>query len=387
MEEYCDVLIIGGGPAGLSAANKSAEIGQKTICIERKKSIGDSIKCAEGIGTYCLTKSNLKIPKKILSWKIDGIDFWLDGKKIERRGEIWEGYTINRSEFEKWLARSAEKKDAKIITNSRLLNFSKENKSIVANILKDNQKMKIIAKTMIAADGCESIVLNQLGKLQKAQEIATVKSYEMSNVSLNNPKVEQVFIGNFAPAGYGYVFPKNNNTANIGVGSALEKNLNEKIKEFFLVPEIAQQIKGSKKVVEKSKRAVWGEISKDWILNKNIFLAGDAANQTIPPFIEGIIPATIGGDIAAELAMEYNDKKEPDNEKYKAEYQKRLGDIYEYAQVILPAIREIFSMKPTKRNLLFFGLSAQIFEEGDYPQLFDKSEKELEKMIATQLKT
>ena len=48
----CDVLVVGAGPAGSSAARAAAEAGASTICIDKKEEIGHPVQCAEGIGTY-----------------------------------------------------------------------------------------------------------------------------------------------------------------------------------------------------------------------------------------------------------------------------------------------------------------------------------------------
>ena len=48
----CDVLVVGGGPAGCSAARAAAMKGLKTILIEEHEEIGSPVQCAEGIGKY-----------------------------------------------------------------------------------------------------------------------------------------------------------------------------------------------------------------------------------------------------------------------------------------------------------------------------------------------
>jgi len=50
MSIECDVLVVGAGPAGSSAARAAAMNGAKTIFIDKKEEIGKPVQCAEGIG-------------------------------------------------------------------------------------------------------------------------------------------------------------------------------------------------------------------------------------------------------------------------------------------------------------------------------------------------
>lgn len=74
----CDVLVVGAGPAGSSAARAAAEAGAHTILIDKKKEIGVPVQCGEGIGTYLFPFLPFKIPAEQVVWKLTGISFWAD---------------------------------------------------------------------------------------------------------------------------------------------------------------------------------------------------------------------------------------------------------------------------------------------------------------------
>ena len=121
MSLECDVLVVGGGPAGSSAARAAAKKGAKTILIEEDPEIGKPVQCAEGIGKYLIPFLPFKIPKHLLKWDIKGMTFWADDILIERNGGIWAGYTIDRSEWDKWLAELAVNEGAQVKCNSKLV--------------------------------------------------------------------------------------------------------------------------------------------------------------------------------------------------------------------------------------------------------------------------
>ena len=80
----CDVLVVGAGPGGSSAARASVKKGLKTIIIEEDEEVGIPVQCAEGIGSYLFHYLPFEIPKNQLIWKIDGIFFRTDNILIKK---------------------------------------------------------------------------------------------------------------------------------------------------------------------------------------------------------------------------------------------------------------------------------------------------------------
>ena len=119
----CDVLVIGAGPAGCSAARSAAKRGLKTIIIEEDNEIGSPVQCAEGIGSYLVQYMPFEIPKNQLIWEIKGMYLWADNIAIKKEGDIWSGYSINRKDWDKWLASLALREGVKIFTNTKFLFF------------------------------------------------------------------------------------------------------------------------------------------------------------------------------------------------------------------------------------------------------------------------
>ena len=52
-EERCDVLVVGGGPAGLVAAREAcaADSGLAVLVLERDRAVGAPVRCGEGVGS------------------------------------------------------------------------------------------------------------------------------------------------------------------------------------------------------------------------------------------------------------------------------------------------------------------------------------------------
>ncbi len=293
----CDVLVIGGGPAGVSVSDAAADKGLDVICVEKKQKIGIPVHCAEGVGEYLLEKLPFRFPKKLLDWKIEGLSFTVDNDdQIVKKGEIWGGYSINRDVVEPWLASRAVKKGAKILTNTKFLKTERDGRKYVSTLHDGNERIKIASSILIGADGVVSSLATSLGLIPSNQSVGYVYSWEVENIYLEQPEFEYLFLGEFSPNGYGYIFPKSKNRANIGVGDLFsKKGIETKFKQFINHKFVKSCLKDCRYVVEKSKQAPFETLHP--ISKENVFFVGDSANQNIKPFVEGFLPAIICGNL------------------------------------------------------------------------------------------
>src|SRR5436309_1990424 len=87
--------------------------------------------------------------------------------------------------------------------------------------------MNIEAKCVVAADGYESQVGRWAGfkTLLKAGDITGTLQYRLTNISEGHdfPDYCEFWLGTCAPAGYIWVFPKDESTANVGIGVSLDR--------------------------------------------------------------------------------------------------------------------------------------------------------------------
>ncbi len=342
----CDVLVVGGGPAGSSAARAAAKKGAKTVLIEKQKEIKD-VPCAEGIGSYLFPLLPFKIPKNQLKWKIKGIAFSDGETEIIQQGHFYKAWSIERREFDDWLLTEAKRAGTKIFMNTEFidLKLSKNYQVDTITAKQEKKNIKIKAKKIIAADGVESDIAKKLDILKKKSDsIGYVHSWEMKNVDIKYPYLEQMYLGDFAPGAYAYVFPKSKNVANIGVGSTkedknLEKNFNRFIEEI-----IPKQVKNAEKTIDRSGIAPIKTIV-DEMQYGNVYFTGDAANQNLKPYVEGILPAIICGDIAGKTASS-------EKHNYEQSIKKKLGKQFRESDKLLEELLKIKNYPKDKKHLI-----------------------------------
>ena len=359
----CEVLVVGAGPAGSSAARAAAEAGAKTIFIDKKKEIGVPVQCAEGVGEYLIPFLPFTIPEQLLKWKIDGLSFWTEDVTIKRKGGSWSGYAIDRDSFDKWLANNAIGADAKLHLETELidLKFSKNHSVTKAIVKTDDAMEEIVPKVVIAADGVNSTVLDLLSlKKEKKGSTGEIKSYEMHNLRLDNPHYDQLFMGDFAPGAYGYIFPKSKNTANVGAGFLFpQTSLDRCYEEFLEIPKVKSQIKNAICIKEKTGRVPFCYLTDKWVYG-NVLLAGDVANQNIKPLVEGFLPAIVCGDLAGKRVAKYLTGKGV-LDSYQKDIENKLGFLFKDSDIILNIVYDLLQSEEKKEILLALGVNTNIF--------------------------
>lgn len=395
----CDVLVVGAGPAGSCAARACAMAGLDTIIIDKRAEIGYPVHCAEGMGSYLFPFLPFKIPQDQLIWRTEGIEFWAEDVTIRRRGVMWSGYTVNRRVFDKWLVKLAVQAGAKLMLDAELAHLECKHKHIVekATIRTKTHLMEVRPKIIIGADGFESATLKLLGEYRPRKDaIAEIYSFEMKNMNLAAPTYEQVYVGDFTTTGYAYVFPISRTKANVGVGCVdPKKPMEDYYKEFLEIPEVKHQVRHATSTEDKGGGVNILPLSRRWIYG-NVLVAGDAADQNLKPFAEGILPAIICGDLAGKAATRHLQKNRPLQE-YTQDVKRIIGHLLDQSDEAGKLIYQLYDMDQPKEYLLLMNLIAGLntpqrireqLERLDYAQIRDQTLKwqEHQKQIPTQIK-
>src|SRR5918992_6033484 len=102
--EQADVVVVGGGPAGLIAARESAGAGLDVILVERDRAIGAPVRCGEGVGSRGLSEFISPEGATWVARRITRIIFRAPDATEVRVTDGDVGYILDRSRFEPALA-------------------------------------------------------------------------------------------------------------------------------------------------------------------------------------------------------------------------------------------------------------------------------------------
>lgn len=282
-----DVLIVGAGPAGSSAASAAAKAGAHVLMIEKRRQIGKPVQCAEYIPR--LLKHTVKIPPEAIAQKIQGmITFMPNGEVIRKRAP---GFILNRAKFDQALAQEASEAGAKILTRTKAV--YKVGKKIT--VLGPSGEDQIEASVIIGADGPDSMVGSWIG--QKNRKF--ILAIQHTVVLKESVQETEIYFGKEYPGGYAWLFPKGE-MANVGVGIQRELGGVAKLALKSFKERITDRI-GEVVDITAGLIPVGGPLHS--IDEKDrIILVGDAAGHTHAITGGGIPQAVICGTMAGRAA-------------------------------------------------------------------------------------
>ena len=287
----CDVLIVGAGPAGSSAALAAANRNMRVVVVERRPVIGVPVRCAEYIPAPLL--GELAMDTSYVVQRLYGMRTILpNGRVKEVRAP---GFTIHRDRFDQTLAEAAEQAGARILLNTRAVGRGKKNIHLKSS---DGSLTRIEAKIIIGADGPHTTV---------GQWIGASNRHLMPAVQAQVPLVESMDVAEvyFDPevfGGYVWLFPKGD-LANVGLG--IRRNRETPVALRQLLARFIDRFHRDGKVKKSVLGYTAGWIPADRprsVVCQNILLAGDAAGHTHPITGAGIFHAVVCGRMAGKWA-------------------------------------------------------------------------------------
>jgi len=151
-----DIVVIGAGPAGSSAARAAAQRGADVLTIDRRQRIGIPVQCAEFVPQWISRFVHFS-SRCVLQTIETMVTHLPDGTSYEMKSP---GYMLDRSLFDKELVASAILSGAKISIETRAIGLSAEGLVVEQGSKKD----KIQATVFIGADGVHSFTARCVGQ-------------------------------------------------------------------------------------------------------------------------------------------------------------------------------------------------------------------------------
>uniref|UniRef100_A0A7C6AFG3 NAD(P)/FAD-dependent oxidoreductase n=1 Tax=candidate division WOR-3 bacterium TaxID=2052148 RepID=A0A7C6AFG3_UNCW3 len=327
MESF-DIIIVGAGPAGSSAALTAAKEGSSVLLLEEHPRIGIPLQCAEGLSRSTI-KDYLDIKPEWTAASLQGTivrgptneEFKIEYPNV--------GWVLNRKIFDQELASLAVKEGALLKTNAKVIKI--EDKTVL--VKENGLTKKYNANFLIGADGISSNVGFWLGIDTRLglNEIEVCAEYLIENIKIEPNYTYLVFDNNIAPGGYAWIFPKSKDSANIGLGISPLK-AEKKAKEYL--DEWVRRDFSNGIIKEKIFGGVPAKILKKFS-GKNFFLIGDAARFTDPLSGAGIANGIKSGMIAGRNAVlrlkgkkDYFEKEIEEEISSEIKFHKKVRDIY-----------------------------------------------------------
>lgn len=300
-----DAVVVGGGPAGATAAHDLAREGRSVLLLDR----AGRIKPCGGAIPPRLVR-DFDIPEHLLVARARSarmvspagrrVDMPIDGGFVGM---------VDREHFDEWLRQRAADAGARRRDGSFLhLDRDDDGVSVVCFHNKDEDKSavrRVRARVVIGADGARSQVARQ--SVRGAERMPCVFAYHEIVKSpsadvqdFDASRCDVYYQGKLSPDFYAWIFP-HGETSSVGVGSA---NKGFSLRAAVSALREASGLAGCETVRTEGAPIPLKPLPR-WDNGRDVVLAGDAAGVVAPASGEGIYYAMLGGRLAAEAAHKF----------------------------------------------------------------------------------
>lgn len=326
MENMTDVIVVGGGPAGISCAITIARAGKKVVLIERgkfsgsKNVFGGAIYAQPTREVFPDFEKTAPLERKNVEHKyaLLGVD---DSTVIsyKNKHENAVSYTVVRAKFDRWMAEEAKKEGVILVEETVVRELIVENERVVGV---KTELEDYYSNIVVLADGVNSLLAKQIGlrgeikpedaalSVKEVIKLDKEKINDRFHINDDEGCVYEIFGGPMlGMLGLGFIYT-NENSVSIGLGVTLNELVENKIKPYELLdklkahPTIAPLIKDGELVEYSAHLIPEGGYKKVPILyGAGVMVCGDAAMFVNNLHWEGTNLAMISGKIAGETAI------------------------------------------------------------------------------------
>ncbi len=295
---HYDVVVVGAGPAGATAAEDLARTGHKVAFIDRDGRIKP---CGGAVPPRLI--QDFFIPDEQIVARVN------TARMISPTGRqvdipIENGYVgmVDREHFDEFLRNRAKEAGAHRYTGTFLRIERDEGASHVFYRDKvSGNEMRLSTQIIIGADGARSNVAR--AEIKDGDKIPYVIAYHeiieapAPTLSYDPKRCDVVYDGRISPDFYGLVFP-HGAQASVGMGSMIKS---VDVKQATADLRAASGLSDCKTIRKEGAPIPLKPLDR-WDNGRDVVLAGDAAGVVAPSSGEGIYYAMVGGRVAATAA-------------------------------------------------------------------------------------
>ena len=298
-----DVVVIGGGPSGATAAEDLARAGKSVAMLDRDGRIKP---CGGAIPPRAVT--DFAIPdSQIVARVYTARMISPTGRRVDIPIENGFVGMVDREHFDEFLRVRAAKAGATRLTGTYLrIERDVTGSHVVYRDKATGEERRLTTKLIIGADGARSNVAKT--EVPGGDKIPYVIAYheivkapaplEAANADYDPTRCDVIYDGKISPDFYGWVFPHGAH-ASIGMGTGID---GVDLKKATADLRASAGLTGCETIRREGAPIPLRPMDK-WDNGRDVVLAGDAAGVVAPSSGEGIFYAMAGGRAAATAAQ------------------------------------------------------------------------------------
>jgi len=340
-----DVIVVGAGPAGSSAARECARSGLRTLLLEKDRMPRQKL-CGGGLTAKVFKILDWKLPEDLAQHRIHGIRMRYRGRRGIYESKETLITTIDRGLFDKHLANKAAQEGAEILEGREAEDVT----ITLDDCMVRTRREEFSCEAVVAADGVQSSIAEKVRPPFKSDELVLALEADLPQT-----RQELATLGSFAESyfdcpcpGYGWVFPRKESVS-IGLGGILAS---------FREPRKAFEEFAFSAGYDLSHARIGAHLipmgnDHRKTVSDRIILAGDAAGYAEPLTGEGIYYAIRSGQLAAKTlaaAKKVGDYSEKTIGRYEADCKGEFCDEFRRSA---KSMKAMFLLKPLSMRIIY----------------------------------
>ena len=293
MPSSYDVIVVGAGPAGGTAARYAARKGLSVLLVDKRKEVGVPVQCGEYVAENAEVRALfptvgelddlMEVPYRVREVDTPVIRIW--SPRGRRYDVPFRGFTVRRDRMDQGIVAQAVREGAELMTETTVHGVHGDEV--------ETNRGTFRGKIVIGSDGPRSTVAKSVGLAWpvSAPAMSATATGEFGDAT-------DMFFGNLAPGGYAWIIPKAG-CANVGLGTwqHFHGNLRDLFDRFVARRRLepGKATGGFVPVLGPPPRTVKG----------NVMLVGDAAGMVMATNGGGNNLAMIAGRIAGLTAADH----------------------------------------------------------------------------------
>ncbi len=307
-EETFDVVVVGGGPAGLSAAYMAAKGGARVVLFEKDQAIAHNIRTS-GV-TWVSEMERLGIPSNLYN-SVQNFRFISPSNDVLITADVAKSCVLDVRGLYQYLAFLAAKEGAQLMIKSTVTDVIKDGQKKVVGVKANTPSGKLTVRStlVIDASGFCTVIGQKAGAACQWKRFGVGAEYECYCEDFDS-KTWALMVGQkYSDAGYAWLFPVSRNRVRIGVGIGRPESsaeplemLNNMIEKKF---KPLDEVKGGKlQPLELHYGFIPNEGVRHNTIADGLIMVGDAAGQSNPLVLEGIRYAIEFGRLAGRIGAD-----------------------------------------------------------------------------------
>lgn len=316
----CDVLVVGAGPAGSTAARTCASLGLRTVLLEEHPEVGCPTHCTGKLSLHGFERFD--IPASLIQTTLRAARLYApDGTVAGVRRPVADSHVVDRDPFDRFLAHRAAEAGAEIIAGAKARTVERvgvgsgagqgqmsNRGSVQVRVERRADPLVITAPLVIDAEGANPVLPPQLN-ISPRRTLVHGLQYELEGVEVDAEDAPDLYFGrDVAPGFFAWLMPIGSGRGRLGL--AVDPRLTNRPPVFYLErlmqshAAVASRLRRARTVRKLAGRIPILGLRRPTYTD-GMMVIGDAAGQVKATSGGGIYFSMLAGEIAGQAAARY----------------------------------------------------------------------------------